>query len=65
MEKANEARIVADRIEIWMHSDELQHVRLLFVSFFQPHECLLVVADSEVSVHHRASWNIARPASQF
>jgi len=49
--KVLEARVAAHRIEEGMHFKELQNVGLFFVGLFEPEECLVVFAKSEVRVN--------------
>src|SRR5580704_1463754 len=46
-----------------MHFKKLYDVRSFLGGTFQPRECLLLVAESQVSIEERGGWDITLPSS--
>jgi hypothetical protein len=45
-EQIRESRIAADGVKVWMHFEELQNIRLLFIGLLEPSEGLVVFTKS-------------------
>ena len=54
------ARIAADGVEVRMHFEELQNIRLLFIGLLEPKKGLVNLTESEICVHESARWNVTR-----
>ena len=57
-DQVRKSRIGADGIEVGMHFEELQNIRLLFIGLLEPGKGLVVVTESQISVHKSARGNV-------
>src|SRR5271155_233715 len=50
-----------------MYFDELQHIRLFFISLLEPREGFFILTEPQVSIHKGARWSITcdSPSLQF
>jgi hypothetical protein len=48
-----------------MYFDELQHIRLFFVSLLEPREGFLILAESQVSIHQGSRWCVTRVSASL
>ena len=48
-----------------MRLDELQDIRFFLVGLFERGKCLFVIAQTEISIHKSAGWNVSSICSMF
>ena len=59
MDQVLKTRIAAHGIKIGMYLEKLQNAGLLLVAALKPDKSLLVVAESQISIHKGGSRNVA------
>ena len=59
MDQIRKPRITAKGIEVGMHFDHLQKVGPILVGLLKSGKCLLVIAESQISVHKCGGGDLA------
>lgn len=59
VEEISKPWIVTQRVKVGMNAEEFQNVGLLLVALLEPSKRLIVVAESQISVHKGGGRNVA------